>query len=76
MKGTILFQVRSFLIAAFLVSVLLLPDDAAGHGVMWDPTSRSSMWHLYSSYPPNYSETSLYCGGKDVLIFNIRCIIT
>lgn len=74
MKGTHLFQISSFLIAAFLALLLLVPDDAAGHGALWDPLSRSSMWHFYASYPPNYSETSLYCGGKDVLTFNILYI--
>lgn len=70
MKGKILFQVSSFLITAFLASVLLVPDDVVGHGMILDPPGRSSMWRYGYNVPPNYNDNSLYCGGVDVgLIF-------
>ncbi len=68
MKGAIIYQVSSFLIAAFLALVLLVPDDAAGHGTIMDPPGRSSMWRFGYDVPPNYNDNSLYCGGKGVCI--------
>lgn len=37
-----------------------------GHGRLIDPVGRSSAWRYGFNTPPNYSDTSLYCGGFNV----------
>ncbi|KAJ8319947.1 hypothetical protein KUTeg_001534 [Tegillarca granosa] len=41
-----------------------MPELAiSGHGRLWDPPSRSSMWRQGYSTPHNYNDNQLNCGG-------------
>ncbi|KAK6623804.1 hypothetical protein RUM44_010660 [Polyplax serrata] len=45
---------------------LLLSGTAGvtnGHGMLWDPPGRSSLWRFGYKTPPNYDDNQLYCGG-------------
>ena len=54
------------------LSVLLLPvllARVAGHGMLVEPPSRSSMWRYGFDTEPNYTDNELYCGGVTVNLF-------
>nr|CAD7258885.1 unnamed protein product [Timema shepardi] len=38
--------------------------EVAGHGMLWDPVNRGSMWRFGYDTPINYNDNELFCGGK------------
>lgn len=47
-----------------LVAVCVgLLASVQGHGRLWDPPSRASMWRLGFKTPKNYNDNELFCGG-------------
>lgn len=61
----------STLISLLSVAAVLL-DGVAGHGMMLDPPSRSSLWRIGFDAPKNYNDMELFCGGKDVSFLTIK----
>lgn len=63
---------RSKTIAACAVLAILLVADrfnqADGHGMMWDPPGRGTMWRFGFNVPPDYDDNGLNCGGISVPI--------
>ncbi|GAB1603118.1 uncharacterized protein LOC115215892 [Argonauta hians] len=48
------------LLPLFLVGLI---SDVEGHGRLWTPPSRSTMWRQGFHTPVNYDDIELYCGG-------------
>ncbi|BFZ03830.1 hypothetical protein BsWGS_06869 [Bradybaena similaris] len=46
------------------LATLLVP--VLGHGRLWEPPSRSSMWRRGFANPVNYQDMELFCGGVGV----------
>jgi hypothetical protein len=42
-----------------------------GHGRLWDPPGRSTMFRKGFNTPHNYNDNQLYCGGFSVSTFII-----
>ncbi|XP_043191630.1 uncharacterized protein LOC122364892 [Amphibalanus amphitrite] len=47
-----------------LVSSYLV-GPASGHGRLWDPPCRATMWRWGYNTPADYNDNQLFCGGKD-----------
>ncbi|GFQ64711.1 chitin-binding type-4 domain-containing protein [Trichonephila clavata] len=45
------------------ISCCLLAGQVQGHGRLFEPPSRSSMWRFGYNTPPNYNDNELFCGG-------------
>ena len=43
--------------------------ESSGHGILWDPPQRSSMWRQGFQVPPNFDDYGLNCGGRDVSLY-------
>ncbi|XP_059178733.1 uncharacterized protein LOC131957910 [Physella acuta] len=54
---TYVYSVRLVCVLACLVMAV------DGHGRLWDPPSRSSMWRRGYNTPVNYQDNELFCGG-------------
>ncbi|CAG5117041.1 unnamed protein product [Candidula unifasciata] len=54
--------VQEFIVSC--LTALLVP--VLGHGRLWEPPSRSSMWRLGYDSPINYQDMELFCGGVGV----------
>ncbi|KAI8740124.1 Zonadhesin [Biomphalaria glabrata] len=56
---------KSFLITIQCISTCLLAmlPSGTGHGRLWDPPSRSTMWRQGFQTPANYQDNELNCGG-------------
>ena len=39
---------------------------ASGHGRLWEPPCRATMWRRNYSTPADYNDNQLFCGGKHV----------
>lgn len=63
-------NVYRWIILTVLVIILDLNDNilVAGHGMMWDPPARSTMWRLGFNTPINYDDNALNCGGRGVIL--------
>nr|CAD7397917.1 unnamed protein product [Timema cristinae] len=51
-------------IRAIVVTCLLV--EASGHGMLWWPPNRASMWRFGYNTPANYNDNQMFCGGKTV----------
>ena len=45
--------------------------EVKGHGRLWIPPSRASMWRQHYDNPKNYNDNALFCGGRAVSLFLI-----
>lgn len=61
----------------FTCSVITLVsfDAVFGHGMMLEPSSRSSLWRTNSAARINYDDNGLFCGGFHVSLLPKFCII-
>jgi len=46
--------------------VTLLVPVCDGHGYLWDPTGRASMWRRNWDTPTDYADNQCFCGGFQV----------
>ncbi|XP_064596476.1 uncharacterized protein LOC135463086 [Liolophura sinensis] len=51
-------------VLAILICASILDTD--GHGYLYDPPSRSSLWRHGYNVEPNFDDNALYCGGREV----------
>lgn len=51
-----------------ILIVVLLDEKSrvSGHGMMWDPPARATMWRVGFKTPINYDDNALNCGGRGV----------
>ena len=56
------------LLGLLLVTMATLPAMVSGHGYMLEPPSRASAYRVpgYESWPINYDDNQMYCGGRVV----------
>ncbi|BFZ00210.1 hypothetical protein BsWGS_03249 [Bradybaena similaris] len=55
---------RSTLLLTLVLGVVVYwPCPAHGHGRLWDPPGRSTMWRRGYNTPVNYNDNQLFCGG-------------
>jgi len=50
-----------------LALIGIFTDGVQGHGLLYDPPSRSSMWRRGYKTVPNYNDNQLSCGGFAVM---------
>lgn len=60
------------LITLFALIAFTYIGYVSGHGMLWEPVSRSTRWRFNSSAVPNWSDNQLYCGGFSVRHKNIK----
>ncbi|KAK5648476.1 hypothetical protein RI129_003368 [Pyrocoelia pectoralis] len=46
-----------------LIILGVLLQHVVGHGMMWNPPNRSSLWRFNTSFPINYEDNQNFCGG-------------
>ena len=59
------------LLGVLLVTMVTLLATVSGHGYMLEPPSRASAFRVpgYESWPTNYDDNQMYCGGRVVSIY-------
>lgn len=40
----------------------------SGHGYLYDPPNRASLWRYLDDQPQNFEDNQYFCGGFDVII--------
>ena len=69
MRSSIKLLAFSSSVLFFLAVCNSLIDVSEGHGYMYDPPSRSSVWRVGFNVPEdekNYNDMELNCGGREV----------
>lgn len=56
-------------ISVALVTLVALPLQVLGHGMVMDPVNRASRWRVDPTATPDYTDNGLYCGGYAVTFF-------
>ncbi len=62
------------MLGAACVVLLGLVSGCLGHGRLWLPPSRSSMWRQGFANPTNYNDHELFCGGFNVSVCVCVCV--
>lgn len=65
-------KMSKLLFALFALIACAFIGTVSGHGMLWEPVSRSTRWRFNSSAPPNWSDNELYCGGFSVRVMSFR----
>jgi len=58
------------MVVVTLMLMMMMVARAGGHGMMMEPTQRSSMWRFPARFPHapvNYDDDELFCGGASVM---------
>lgn len=53
-------------VAVILLGICGYVIVADGHGILYDPPGRASMWRFGFNVPVNENDTGLNCGGREV----------
>ena len=62
--------------AILLMCTAAILNGADGHGMLWEPPGRSTMWRRGFKTPMNPNDNELNCGGFEVLYILILCRIS
>lgn len=64
------------LLTLHLYCFLAVMKGAAGHGRLWEPPARSTLFRRGYATTPNYNDNQLFCGGFAVIVSFISDFVT
>lgn len=64
------------LVTLHLYCFLAVMKSAAGHGRLWEPPARSTLFRRGYATTPNYNDNQLFCGGFAVIVSLISDFVT